>query len=80
MKIIEVSQFVNTKELSTKNFQEILAKLRDNISKNIYDDFTSRHDIREVSDDATPICGYVWLKESASGLCEVYAANYDSSD
>jgi hypothetical protein len=79
MKIIEVSQFVDTNKLEEKNFKEIESAILDETS-GINKDWLRSYYLRDVKEDASPIIGYVWLKEGENGLCKVFAYNYDSSD
>jgi hypothetical protein len=66
MKVLQLSQFSSSKEITKLNFEE--------------EEINQKRNICEYDETDSPCLGYVWYIKGTNRLCELYKANYDSSD
>jgi hypothetical protein len=81
MKIIEVDQFTSTGNVTCQLFEAVsLGSISGGDSEAAKAIFGGSFRLREVDENAKPSLGHVWFKKGINGYCELYKANYDTSD
>jgi len=80
MKVVEVTQFFNYKNMTWNELIKCDKKgVLPSVDNTVFL-WSEIPKIKIVTDDEHPTIGDVWLKEGINNGIEVFKANYDSSD